>query len=208
MTGDRTLLSVREARWFARSTFTHHLGLFTSVLLTLVGTWVALEIVVIAGQRFGLVWWAVAHLAFLVVYLGIVAGFLHMCLVFYDGGAPTYGDTFTHMTLGPRLLVGHIVYLVIVVGGLALLVVPGIYLAMRFALFGYCLVEGETNVLRSFHRSALLTRNTQFPLLAIFVGVVFLNLLGASVFGLGVFVTIPFSVLLTAAIYRQLRGDA
>ena len=64
-------------------------GLFTAVLLTIFGAWVALEIVVIAGQQFGILLWALMHLAFLIFVAGVEVGFLRICLALYEGGEPT-----------------------------------------------------------------------------------------------------------------------
>jgi hypothetical protein len=127
-------ISIGQAFNFAWPIFKQRFGLFTAVLLTIFSAWVTLEIVVIAGQRFGILLWAVMHLAFLIFVAGIEAGFLHICLVLFDGGEPTFADTFTRLPLGPKFLAGQILYLLMVVIGLLLLVVPGVYLSARYAL--------------------------------------------------------------------------
>jgi len=93
----RIPLSIRKAFNFAWPIFKKRFGLFTAVLLTIFGAWVALEIVVIAGQRFGILLRAVAHLAFLVFVAGVEVGFLRICLALCDGGEPTYAGTYTHL---------------------------------------------------------------------------------------------------------------
>src|SRR5260370_23522808 len=111
---------------FAWPTLKKHFGLFTAVLLTILGAWVVLEIVVIAGQRFGILLWALMHLAFLIFVAGVEVGFLQICLAFYDGEEPTFADTFTHLALVPKFFVGQMLYLLMAVIGLLLLVVPGV----------------------------------------------------------------------------------
>jgi hypothetical protein len=54
----RIPISIRQAFNFAWPIFNKRFGLFTAVLLTVFGAWVALEIVVITGQRFGILLWA------------------------------------------------------------------------------------------------------------------------------------------------------
>src|ERR1700758_5092434 len=78
-------ISIRLAFKFAWPIFKKRFGLFTAVLLTIFGAWVALEIVVIAGQRFGILLWAVAHLAFLILFAGMEVGFLQICLALSEG---------------------------------------------------------------------------------------------------------------------------
>lgn len=78
-------ISIRHAVNFAWPAFKKRFGLFTAVLLTTLAAWVVLEIVVIAGQRFGIVLWAVMHLAFLIFFAGVELGFLQICRALSDG---------------------------------------------------------------------------------------------------------------------------
>lgn len=197
-------LSVRQAFDFAWPIFKKRFGLFTAVLLTILGAWVALEIVVIAGQRLGIGLWVVAHLAFLVFVAGVEVGFLQICLALCDGREPTFADIFTHLALGPKFLVGQILYVLVVVIGLLLLVVPGAYFSVRYALFGFCMVAGETNLVRSFQQSAFLSMGTKIYLLRILVTLLAFNTVGACLLGFGLFITVPLSVLMMTAVYRQL----
>ena len=198
-------ISIRQAFKIASPILKKRFGLFTAVLLALFGAWVALEIVVIAGQRFGILLWAAAHVAFLIFAAGVEVGFLQICLALCDGGKPTYADAFTQLTLGPKFLAGQMLYLLMIVIGLLLLVVPGIYLGVRYALFGFCLATGETNLMRSFQRSAILSTGSKTYLLWILVFLLVLNVLGASLLGIGLFITVPLSVLMMTTIYRQLN---
>lgn len=201
----RPPLSIRQAISFAWSSFKKRYGLFTAILLTIFGAWVVLEIVVIAGQRFGFWLWLAAHLAFLFFFAGVEVGFIQICNALYDGGEPTFADIFKRLDLGPKFLVAQIIYLLIVVVGLALLIIPGLYFSVRYALFGFCLATGEADLVRSFQHSALLSTGAKTSLLAILVSLLVFNLLGASVLGLGVFVTVPLSALIMTATYRQLK---
>jgi hypothetical protein len=195
---------MRHALGFAWSTYKQRWSLFTAMLLTMVGAWVALELIVIAGQRLGLVWWAVAHVAFFLAFAGLEVGFLRVCLACYDGAAPTYADLFGLWAAGPRFFAAQLLYLVLVVVGLALLVIPGVYLGVRYALVGFCLADGETQLLRAFQHSARLSRGTVLSLVAIGGALLVLNVLGASLVGLGLFITVPPSGLVMAAVFRQL----
>jgi hypothetical protein len=49
-------LSLGEAFRFAWSTYKRHAGLFIAILLAMAGAWVVVEVLVVAGQDFGL-WW-------------------------------------------------------------------------------------------------------------------------------------------------------
>lgn len=199
-------LSVRQAFNFAWPIFKKRFGLFTAVLLTIFGAWVALEIVVIAGQRLGIVLWAAAHLAFLVFVAGLEIGFLQICLALCDGREPTFADIFRHLALGPKFLAGQILYLLVVVIGLPLLVVPGVYFSVRYTLFGFRMAASETNLVRSFQQSAILSVGAEIYLLRILLALFVLNTVGACLLGLGLFITVPLSGLMMTAVYRQLSS--
>jgi hypothetical protein len=91
-----------------------------------------------------------------------------------------------------------------VVIGLLLLVVPGVYLGVRYALFGFCFAGGETNLLRCFQQSAILSKGATTGLLRTLAALLVLNLLGAGLLGLGLFISVPLSVLIMTDVYRQL----
>jgi len=200
----RSPISVRHALDFAWPTLKKHLGLFTAVLLTILAAWVVLEIVVIAGQRFGILLWTLVHLTFLIFFAGVEVGLLQICRALSDGKVPAFADAFAHLPLGPKFLAAQILYLLTVVIGLLLLVVPGVYLGGRYALFGFRFADGETNLLRCFKQSALLSKGATTGLLWILAALFVLNLLGASLLGLGLLISVPLSVLILADVYRQL----
>lgn len=97
-------LSIRQAFNVAWPIFKTHFAIFAAVLLTTFGAWVLLEIVVIAGQRFGILLWTVAHLAFLIFVGGVEVGFLRICLGLSHGREPQYADIFADLNLGPKFL--------------------------------------------------------------------------------------------------------
>ncbi len=200
----RNAISLRQAITFSWPAFKKRYRLFTAVLLTFFGAWVALEAVVIGGQRFGIVLWVVAHLVFLLFVAGLEVGFLRICLALHDGGEPRFADTFAQLALGPKFLAGQILYLMMALAGLGLLIIPGVCLGVRYAMFGFSLASGETGLLRSFEHSATLTKGRALDLLAILAALLAFNVLGASLLGLGLLITVPLSTLMLTALYRQL----
>jgi hypothetical protein len=204
----RNQVSIGEAVDFAWSAYRRRWRLFTSVLLAMLGTWVVLEVVVFTTQRLGILGWAFEHIAFLLCFAGIEVGLLRISLALQDGRNPRLVDAFNHFSWAPGFLAGQLLYLAMVLAGLVLLVVPGILLAARFALFGFQNAGGESSVLRSFKHSGNVTRGATSRLAATLVTLFVFNLLGAALPGVGLFVTVPISVLMMASIYRQLSSTA
>jgi hypothetical protein len=195
---------MRHAVDFAWPVFKRRLSLFTRALLTILGSWVLLEVLVIVGQRFGILWWAVMHLAFLLFVAGAELGLLQICIALGEGKEPAFADIFAHLRLSPRFLAAQLLYLLMVVIGLCLLIVPGVFLAARYALFGFCFAGGETNLFRCFQQSAFISEGATASLLRILAALLVLNVLGASLLALGLFITVPVSLLVMTDVYRQL----
>jgi uncharacterized membrane protein len=150
--------------------------------------------------------WSAAHLAFLLFFANVEIGFLQICLGLYDGREPKFADTFAHWSLSLEFLAGQIFFLLMAVIGLLLFIVPGVYFGVRYALFGFCMAAGEADLIQSFRQSAFLSAGRGINLLGILAALIVLNVLGASLVGLGLFITIPLSALVTTAIYRQLSS--
>jgi hypothetical protein len=199
-------ISVHRALAFAWPTFKKHWWLFLAMLLSVLAAWIVLEVVVITGQRFGLLLWIAAHLAFLIFFACVQIGFLRTCLALRDHRAVAFADAFAPFSLGIRFLAALALYVVVVVVGLALLVAPGIYLGARYAFFGYSFANGEPGIGNAFRSAARLAAGTIPELAAILAAVLLFNLLGAAVLGVGLLVTIPVSGLFLTDIYRQLSA--
>lgn len=195
---------MRQAINFAWPAFKKHYGLFISGLLAIFIAWVVVEVVVIAGQQLGILVWTLAHIAFLIFFAGMEVGLLKTGLALYDGKEPTFSDLFAHPALAAKFLTGQIIHALMVVVGLLLLLIPGFSLGVRYAWFGFCIADGETHLTESFKHSAVLGAGQTTSLLVIFAVLLIFNLLGASLLGIGLLVTIPLSILILVSIYRQL----
>jgi uncharacterized membrane protein len=99
-----------------------------------------------------------------------------------------------------------ILYGLLVLAGLVLLVVPGIYFAVRYGFVGYVVADGRADPLGAFRRSSELTRGARFRLLWFAIVLVLLNLVGAALAGVGLLFTIPTSTFAVAFVYRRLAA--
>lgn len=107
-----------------------------------------------------------------------------------------------------RYLAATILFTIAVVVGLALLIVPGIYLAVRYALFGFLIVDKGREPLEAFHESAQLTAGSRFSLFLLGLALFAINLLGALLFGIGLLIAIPITTLAAVYVYRRLEARA
>lgn len=105
-------------------------------------------------------------------------------------------------------LLGAVVYGLLVALGFLLLLVPGIYWAVKYGFWGYALIDKKLNPLDALRVSAELTAGEKWHLLGFGLALLGVNLLGALALGVGVLVTLPTSALAAAYVYRRLEAHA
>lgn len=94
---------------------------------------------------------------------------------------------------------------IFIILGFFALIIPGIILALRFAMVKYIVAEKEIGPLEACRQSAKLTRGSRMRLLGFYVTAFFFNLLGLICLGVGIFYTLPVTYIATAVIYKKLR---
>lgn len=188
--------------------FRSHRRVFLLAVLVLFGTWLALELAVAGTHRWGLLPNLVLHLAFLFLFSGLLVGIESIALQVVDGSAPRLGSLFERLERGPSFLLALCLYLLGVACGLVLLVAPGIYLAVRYAPFGYVLASRKASGVEALREAAALTRGRWWEACRFFLLLLALNLAGAALLGLGLLVSFPVSLLAAASYLRTGAGGA
>ena len=177
-------------------------------MLALFASWVALEVAVIFLQRLGIVVWLLLHLAFFVFFAGLMAGLLRIASRAAENQAPELTDLTALLGRGPTLLLAFCIYFLAVVGGLILLVVPGIYLAARYAFFGQVVATKSTSAVQSLRDAGAFSEGNWWTLGLFLALILLLNLAGAAFLGIGLLVTFPVSLLAMADLHRSLHQSA
>lgn len=178
---------------------------FVLSMLILFVSWVCLEVAVITLHGLGVVVNVLLHLAFLVWFSGLMAGLHAMVLQTIDGRTPALKDLFTLLGRGPAFLFAVVLYLVAVAVGLVLLVLPGIYLAVRYAFFGYILATKPVSALEALRFAGALANGRWWALFGFFLVILALNIAGAALLGVGFFISYPVSLLAGASLFRTLE---
>lgn len=101
-------------------------------------------------------------------------------------------------------LVGIILYSFLVVVGLVFLIIPGIYLMMRYGFFWAAIIDGRKNAFEAFHESAIITKGVKWNLVLFFMAMFLVVLLGLLCLGVGVLAAIPIVLLANVHLYRVL----
>lgn len=96
----------------------------------------------------------------------------------------------------------------IVVGGLALLIVPGVLWAVRFGYAPLLAIDTNCDPVQALRESSRLTAGSRGSLFQFGLLAAGINLLGALAFGVGLLVTLPTTLIAAAQILRQLQAHA
>jgi hypothetical protein len=185
--------------------FKSRASVFVVSMLLLFLSWVVLEIAVVFLHRLGLAVWLVLHLAWLFLFSGMLVGLHVMALKSVDGEIPRIVDLFGSLERGPAYLLALSIYCLAVGGGLVLLIVPGIYLAIRYCLFAQVITDTPVSALAALRKAAALAHGNWAPLGALFLIAFLLNIAGMSLLGIGLIISFPVSLLAIAGFYRSLQ---
>lgn len=105
--------------------------------------------------------------------------------------------------LGTSLLAG-----LMILGGLILLIVPGIIVGLMVMFVGYIVIEEKLGPINAIKRSMALTKGNRWKLFQLSLSLLVLNILGLLALLIGLFVTIPVSFIAMVYAYRALKGEA
>lgn len=105
-----------------------------------------------------------------------------------------------------RYLATSIVYALITVGGLILLIVPGVIWAIKYQFALPLVVDKKLTLAQAIKKSGEITKGYKVWLFGLSLVLVGVNLLGLLALGVGLLFTVPLSGIAHIWVYRQLVG--
>lgn len=142
------------------------------------------------------------------VFLAVLqAGLMQVSLLIADGEEASTGDAIPGFSMFFKFFIAFILYCVIVVIGTLLFLVPGIIWSVQFMFFGYFIVDKELGPVKALRRSSQITKGIRADLFVFTLIIYILNLIGEMAFLVGLFVTMPMTLVALARIYRKLLGQ-
>ena len=145
---------------------------------------------------------AIAGIATFILQIGL----MRVVLKIIDGITPTLADIFPSFSLIIKYIGTMILYALIVLGGIILLIVPGIIWAIKYSQVFYLVIDKHTGIIPAFKESGKITDGVKGKLIAF--GLVFglMNLAGALAYQVGVIITGPIALLASVYVYRKLHN--
>jgi len=134
----------------------------------------------------------------------LTCGLLRILIDYYDGKKRKFTDLFTQFQYFWRILLATLLLGVIIILGLIFLIIPGVYLALRYQFTLYFIIDKNMDIGEAMKRSAALSENIKLSLFQFALAALGVIILGAIALGVGVFVALPIVWLAYAYLYRNL----
>jgi len=178
-------------------------AVFFIVLLSLVGVLsVAPQMVI---QQIQINWLALSlGFVLLIFEYFLYAGLLKIILYVTDGRETRIGDLFSAGDVFVSYLLGSILFGLIMAVGILLLIVPGLIFSVMFLFYGFFIVDKHMGPVEALKASAAITKGVRWQLFGFILILSLLNVAGALLLVVGLFVTVPVSWVAIAFVYRKL----
>lgn len=148
------------------------------------------------------------RLILMLIQLFLSLGFTKIMLRLVQDKYVEVVDMFNNFRPFLSYFIASFLYGLAVMAGLFLLIVPGIFVAIRFQFYPYFILENGDRSLEALYKSYQASQNLTLELFLFGVVVVVLNIVGMLLFGIGVLFTYPLTTLATATVYKSLITDA
>lgn len=131
-------------------------------------------------------------------------GVIIISIKLVDGKKAEMADIYKHYPLLLNYFLGSLLYGLVVVGGLILLVIPGIIWGIKYQYTTYLIVDRGMSPLDAFKKSGKITQGHKMKLF--YLGLVFMamTVIGMITLGLGLIIIWPIISLAGAYVYRKL----
>lgn len=206
--------SPTEAIKFGWKTFKTNPGFLIGLLIIVYVSQFALGLVVGLIPDNNSSGWALALITSLLTTLFsiiISLGMINALLKFVNTGKGNFADIFSEFSnfnLLVNYIIGAIIVGVIVLGGFLLLIIPGIYFAIRLSFFSYFLVEKHLAAMEAIKASWNATKGNGVNLFVLGILSVLVTIAGALALLVGLLVAIPVVTLAAIYAYKMLSKEA
>lgn len=141
------------------------------------------------------------------IQLFLSLGFIKIMLRLVQDKYVEVADMFNNFTPFLSYFVASFLYGIAVALGLLLLIVPGIFIAIRFQFYPYFILEENASSFTALQKSFNLSQNLTLELFLLGVVVIALNVAGILLFGVGIVLTYPLTTMATAIAYKSLNEE-
>ncbi len=202
--------SIKEALSFGWSKMKSHFKIFfglilLQILLSFFFRFIteALDIMETRGEiNFFL--YLLIYLVIIFISVTIGMGIIKITLKIHDDEKPEIKDLTSCYPLALNYVVASILCGVAIALGMLALIVPGIILAIKFSFVDYFIVDKKTGPIEAIKQSWQITKRNKLKLLLFFFVLGLINVLGVICLIVGLFASIPVTMMAMIFVYRKL----
>ncbi len=195
--------SIEEAIRFGWDTTKANLSFLIKVIL-IIATIYLISNFIVESFKDVAVLNALTAILFWVIHIVLDIGLIKIALKLVGHQKPLLDDLYDHYPLFWKYLGASLLSGLIVMGGLILLIVPGIIFAVRLQFTTYLIVDKNLGPVEAIKKSWDLTRGSVWNLFLLDIMLGLINVLGALALGIGLLWTIPTTSIAATHVYKKL----
>lgn len=138
----------------------------------------------------------------IIAYLSI--GIINVMLRIYRAEPIEIKNLFLSWSIFWKSMIGSILVSLTVLAGFILLVIPGLVWWIIYSFYSYFIIEKGVGPVDAMKMSRKITVGERWHILGCFLIAMLINLVGAIVIGIGLFVSVPVSMLMLVYVYKKL----
>ena len=201
--------SSSEAVGFGWKTVTSNFGFFITLMLILLGVNIVLGFIsnvsfikdsFPTSIIFSLISWVISSI--------LTLGYTKIYLDFVRVGKSDLKELFNNHEQLFNYIAATVLYSLIVLGGFLLLIVPGIIWSIKYGLYTTAIVDKKFGPVEALKYSGQITKGEKWNLFGFGMLCLGVNILGLLCLGVGLFVTIPATLLAGIYVYNKLASGA
>ena len=145
----------------------------------------------------------VLYFVLFVINLVLGIGLTKIVLEFVDGKKPKFSDLLYYKP-AIKYFIASILQGIIAVIGFILLIIPGIIFSIRLSYVSYLIVDKDLGPIEAIKTSWKITKGNTWNLFFFGILIGLINILGFICLIVGLFVTVPLTMLASVHVYRKL----
>lgn len=137
----------------------------------------------------------------------IAIGMIQVFLKISRGEQVNYGEIFGGTKYFWKFIGASILYILIILAGYLLLIIPGIIWQYKYSMFSYLLIDKDMSPMEAIRESGRLMDGNKWKLFFLQLLMIPIIILGVIFFGIGILVAIPVVTLMSVFFYRMVIGE-
>ena len=140
-----------------------------------------------------------------VISCAFMLGYIKNLFQTMDGEEPQFSAYGQQSRKIVTYFIASVIMGIVVTIGIFLLIVPGIYLAIRLQFYSAYIVEEDCGIIESLQKSWDLTKGQAMPLFLLALAMIGIAIVGCILFFVGLFVAIPLIYMMQCYAFRKLN---